>query len=277
MNESVDRYGVVGHPIAHSWSPFIHTLFARQTGQLLVYRMHDVAPESFWRFVHEFAAQAGRGLNVTLPHKLAAAELAHHVSARASVARAVNTLTFANDRILGDNTDGVGLVRDLCDNHGLQIARRRILIAGAGGAARGVLAPLLELQPVEIVVASRNAERARTLVTDFASLGPVRGCGLDDLSLGSFDLVINATSAGLSGEVPPIPADAISAATTCYDMAYAKTPTAFIRWARERGCERAVAGWGMLVEQAAESFSIWRGVRPQTAPVLEALARSSPR
>jgi shikimate dehydrogenase len=273
MNELLDRYGVVGHPIAHSWSPFIHALFARQTGQALEYKMYDVPSERFWDFVHEFAVQGGRGLNVTLPHKLAASQLTHEVTPRARIANAVNTLTFANDRILGDNTDGIGLVRDLCDNLGLTIARRRILIAGAGGAARGVLVPLLELQPVEIVVAGRNAARAQELVAEFATLGVVRGCGLDDLSLGSFDLVINATSAGLSGEVPPIPMDAISAATTCYDMAYAKTPTAFIRWARERGCERAVAGWGMLVEQAAESFNIWRGVRPQTAPVLEVLAR----
>jgi len=273
MTESLDRYGVVGHPIAHSWSPFIHGLFARQTGQALEYKMYDVTPENFWRFVHEFLVQGGRGLNVTVPHKLAASELTHEVTPRARIARAVNTLMFANDRILGDNTDGVGLVRDLCDNLGLTIARRRLLIAGAGGAVRGVLAPLLELQPVEIVVASRNGARAQELVAEFTALGPVRGCGLDDLSLGGFDLVINATSAGLSGEVPPIPEAAIGPATTCYDMAYAKTPTAFIRWAHERGCGRAVAGWGMLVEQAAESFNVWRGVRPQTAPVLEALTR----
>jgi shikimate dehydrogenase len=273
MSESLDRYGVVGHPIAHSWSPFIHALFARQTGQALEYKMFDVRPERFWQFVQEFSAHGGRGLNVTLPHKRAASELTHELTDRARSAHAVNTLTFANDRLLGDNTDGIGLVRDLRDNLGLTIARRRILIAGAGGAARGVLVPLLELEPVEIVVASRNAVRAQELVRDFATPGPVRGCGLDELSLGSFDLVINATSAGLAGEVPPIPVEAISAATTCYDMAYAKTPTAFIRWARERGCDRAVAGWGMLVEQAAESFNIWRGVRPQTAPVLEALAR----
>jgi shikimate dehydrogenase len=273
MNESLDRYGVVGHPIAHSWSPFIHGLFARQTGQALEYKLFDVQPGDFWRFVHEFSAQGGRGLNVTVPHKRAASELTHTLSPRARISRAVNTLSFANDRILGDNTDGVGLVRDLCENLGLKLARRRILIAGAGGAARGVLVPLLELEPIEIVVASRNAARAHELVADFAALGAVRGCGLQELSLGSFDLIINATSAGLAGEVPPIPTEAVSASTTCYDMAYAKTPTAFVRWAREQGCERAVPGWGMLVEQAAESFHIWRGVRPQTAPVLEALAR----
>lgn len=272
MSESPDRYGVVGHPIAHSWSPFIHGLFARQTGQTLVYRLYNVPPEQFRAHVLEFAAQDGRGLNITLPHKQSAAALVHEATPRAQLARAVNTLSFENGRILGDNTDGIGLIRDLRDNLGLTIAKRRVLIAGAGGAARGVLAPILEQQPVEVVVASRVAVRAEALVADFAALGSVRGCGLGDLSLGSFDIVINATSAGLSGEVPPIPNDAISAATTCYDMAYAKTPTAFVRWARERGCARAVQGWGMLVEQAAESFNLWRGVRPHTAGVLALLA-----
>jgi shikimate dehydrogenase len=267
----MDQYGVVGHPVAHSWSPFIHGMFARQTAQALTYRLFDVLPEQFNERVLAFASQGGLGLNVTVPHKLAAAALAEDSSERARRAGAVNTLSFENGRILGDNTDGAGLVRDLTQNLGLTVARRRVLIAGAGGAVRGVIAPLLELDPVELVIASRTADRAAALVTDFADLGAVRACGLAELSLGSFDLVINATSASLSGEVPAIPADAISASTTCYDMAYARTDTPFVRWARERGCARAVAGWGMLVEQAAESFEIWRGVRPDTATVLSVL------
>jgi shikimate dehydrogenase len=267
----MDQYGVVGHPVAHSWSPFIHGMFARQTAQALTYRLFDVSPEQFNERVLTLAAQGVLGLNVTVPHKLAAAALAGVSSERARRAGAVNTLSFDNGRIVGDNTDGAGLVRDLTQNLGLTVARRRVLIVGAGGAVRGVIAPLLELDPVELVIASRNADRAATLVADFAELGAVRACGLVELSLGSFDLVINATSASLSGEVPAIPADAISASTTCYDMAYARTDTPFVRWARQRGCARAVPGWGMLVEQAAESFEIWRGVRPDTATVLSVL------
>jgi shikimate dehydrogenase len=267
----MDQYGVVGHPVAHSWSPFIHGMFARQTAQALTYRLYDVPPEQFGDRVLELAAQGIRGLNVTVPHKLAAAGLAEALSERAQRAGAVNTLSFENGRILGDNTDGAGLTRDLQQNLGLSLANRRILIAGAGGAVRGVVAPLLELAPVELVIASRTADRALTLAEEFAGLGAVRACALGELSLGSFDLVINATSAGLSGEVPAIPAEAISAATTCYDMGYARTETPFVRWAREQGCARAVQGWGMLVEQAAESFELWRGVRPDTALVLSAL------
>jgi shikimate dehydrogenase len=272
----LDEYGVIGHPVAHSWSPFIHGMFARETGQALAYRLHDVPPDRFREHVLRFAASGGRGLNVTVPHKLAAAALAGELTPRAKRAGAVNTLILDREPMLGDNTDGAGLVRDLRDNLGLTVAKRRVLLAGAGGAARGVLAPLLELGPVEVVIASRAAERARALAADFAALGPVRGCAFDELLLGSFDLILNATSASLSGEVPAVPDAAVGAATVCYDMAYAKTDTPFVRWARERGCARAAQGWGMLVEQAAESFQIWRGVRPDTAPVLALLPRPDP-
>ncbi len=246
-NSRIDEYGVIGHPVAHSWSPFIHGLFARQTGQALVYRLHDVAPEHFREHVLRFAASGGRGLNITIPHKVAAAELAEELTARAERAGAVNTLSCDGARIRGDNTDGAGLVCDLRDNLGVAVAKRRILIAGAGGAARGVIAPLLELEPAELVIANRSAERARTLAAYFAKLGPVRGCAFGELAAGAFDLIINATSASLTGEVPAIPDAAVSAETVCYDMAYSKTDTAFVRWARARGCGCAVQGWGMLV------------------------------
>jgi shikimate dehydrogenase len=186
----MDQYGVVGHPVAHSWSPFIHGMFARQTAQALTYRLYDVSPEQFRDRVLEFAAQGGRGLNVTVPHKLAAAGLSEDLSERASRAGAVNTLSFENGRIIGDNTDGAGLVRDLTGNLGLTVAKRRVLIAGAGGAVRGVVAPLLELEPVELVIASRTADRAAALAADFAESGAVRACALAELSLGSFDLVM---------------------------------------------------------------------------------------
>jgi shikimate dehydrogenase len=267
-----DRYGVVGHPVSHSWSPFIHGLFARETGQDLTYRLFDFTPEEFAPHVREFFAGGGRGLNVTVPHKIAAVEIASDLTPRASHAGAVNTLALQKDgSVLGDNTDGAGLVRDLCDNQGLVITRRRILIVGAGGATRGVLAPLLALEPSEIVIANRTPERARGMAAAFADLGQTQGLAFDELAHEPFDLVINATSASLSGEVPAITADVIGPRTVCYDMAYGRSDTPFMSWAIRQGCARAIPGWGMLVEQAAESFRVWRGVKPGTAAVLAAL------
>jgi shikimate dehydrogenase len=275
VSDPLDQYGVIGHPVAHSWSPFIHGMFARQTNQAMSYRLYDVPPEQFEAYVLDFAARGGRGLNVTVPHKLAAARVARELSARAELAGAVNTLAFGGQRILGDNTDGAGLVRDLRDNLGVTLGHRRLLIAGAGGAARGVIGPLLELEPAQIVVAGRAAERARALAAEFAQRGAIIGRGLDDLLPAKFDVVINATSASLTGELPAIPPEAIHSAMLCYDMAYSKTETAFVRWSREQGCPRAVQGWGMLVEQAAEAFQLWRGVRPDTRPVLDLIPTTS--
>jgi shikimate dehydrogenase len=275
MNTPPDQYGVIGHPISHSWSPFIHGLFARQTEQAMVYRRFDVPPAKFRRHVMHFFLHGGRGLNVTLPHKLAAAGLANELTPRAERAGAVNTLMMQGENeIIGDNTDGEGLVRDLRDNCGVQIKGIRILILGAGGAARGVLAPLLELGPSEIVIANRTEARACTLAREFAALGNLIGCSFDSDLLKDFDLIINATSASTEGDSPVIPASLVSPRTTCYDMAYSKEKTPFVRWAESHGCARALQGWGMLVEQAAESFSVWRGIRPQTAPVLQALIAS---
>ena len=269
---SVDQYGVVGHPIAHSWSPFIHGLFARETGESMSYRLYDFTPAEFAPRVREFFRQGGRGLNVTLPHKIAALQLAQDLTARAAHAAAINTLALRSDgTLLGDNTDGSGLVRDLCDNLGIVITHRRVLIIGAGGAARGVLAPLLTLEPSETVIANRTLERAQSLATAFAKLGVVSAVGLEHVSGGPFDLVINATAASLSGDIPAVPVTVLGPETVCYDMAYGKSETPFVRWANKLGCTRALQGWGMLVEQAAESFRIWRGMRPSTAPVLAAL------
>jgi shikimate dehydrogenase len=272
LNAQPDQYGVIGHPVAHSWSPFIHGLFARQTGEHLVYRLHDVLPENFRAYVLDFFSRGGRGLNVTVPHKVAAAELANELTPRAERAGAVNTLAIQRDnRLLGDNTDGAGLVHDLRDNLSANLSGRRVLIVGAGGATRGVVAPLLVLRPAELVIANRTADRARAFAEDFKELGTIRGCGFDDLADTSYDVVINATSASLAGEIPAIPASVIKPDSLCYDMAYSKGDTPFLKWAKENGCAKAVQGWGMLVEQAAESFQLWRGVRPQTRPVLEAL------
>ena len=247
-------------------------MFARQTGEQLTYRLHDVLPQDFRAYVLDFFSRGGRGLNVTVPHKVAAAELASELTPRAERARAVNTLAVQRDnRLLGDNTDGAGLVHDLRDNLSLNLAGRRVLIVGAGGATRGVVAPLLVLRPAQLVIANRTADRAQALAADFKDVGAVHGCGFEELHEQAYDVVINATSASLAGEVPAIPASVIAADSLCYDMAYSKGDTPFLKWARENGCTRAIQGWGMLVEQAAESFQLWRGVRPQTGSVLEAL------
>jgi shikimate dehydrogenase len=247
-------------------------VFARDTGQQMTYRAYDVAPEEFTERVAGFFADGGRGLNITLPHKIVAVEVAQELTARAAHAAAVNTLALQGDNVLlGDNTDGGGLVRDLCDNLGLIITQRRVLILGAGGATRGVLAPLLGLEPAIVVIANRTPERAEALAAAFADLGVTQGVGFEYVGETPFDLIINATSASLSGDIPPIPAGAIGPQTVCYDLAYGRSAMAFVRWAQQAGCVRAVQGLGMLVEQAAESFRLWRGVRPQTAPVLAAL------
>ncbi|HEX6636260.1 MAG TPA: shikimate dehydrogenase [Steroidobacteraceae bacterium] len=267
-----DQYGVVGHPISHSWSPFIHGLFARQTDQSLVYRLYDIAPEDFRIQVLEFFTRGGRGLNVTVPHKEAAAELANELTLRADRAGAVNTLVLQNGTtLLGDNTDGHGLVTDMRKNLGLTITGERILILGAGGATRGVVEPLMSLNPTEVVIANRTPDRAVNLASLFQDLGAIRGCGFDDVGAEPFDIVINATAAGLSGSVPNVDASVIAPHTVCYDMSYSKSATPFVSWAIEQGCARAHKGWGMLVEQAAESFTLWRGVRPDTEPVLAVL------
>jgi shikimate dehydrogenase len=271
MSDAPDEYGVFGHPVSHSLSPFIHAMFARQTGQNISYRPYDVPPEEFAERVYSFFEQGGLGLNVTLPHKIAAVEVAHELTARAAHAAAVNTLAVHGDGILGDNTDGAGLVRDLCDNLGLVITKRRLLVLGAGGATRGILAPLLGLEPAMIVIANRTPERAEALAAAFSDLGTTQGVAFDYIEAAPFDLIINATSASLSGEIPPLPPAVITPQTVCYDLAYGKSATAFVRWAAQMGCKRALQGLGMLVEQAAESFRMWRGVRPATGGVLEAL------
>ena len=270
-----DQYGVVGHPVAHSLSPFIHAMFARQTGQEISYRLFDFAPEELDARIAAFFAQGGRGLNITLPYKVAAVARADELTARARHAGAVNTLAMRKDgTVLGDNTDGVGLTQDLCVNQPLIVTHRRVLVIGAGGAARGVLAPLLGLEPEVLVIANRTADRAKALAAAFGQLGNVHGVGFRDITGGSYDLVINATSASLTGEIPEVPATVIGAETFCYDMAYGKSDTPFVRWCGGLGCRAAVPGWGMLVEQAAESFRVWRGVRPLTGPVLSALNAS---
>ena len=266
-----DQYALFGYPVHHSWSPFIHGMFARQTGQDMVYRLHEVPPERFRNDVLEFFSHGGCGINVTLPHKRAAADLVNELTPRAQLADAVNTVVRRDEKLIGDNTDGAGLMADLARNPKLRWTSPRILILGAGGAARGALGPLLELQPRLLVIANRTLGRALALVREFADLGPVTACEFANLEHHRFDLIVNATSASLRGEVPLIPIDVVDSMTTCYDMAYGVGDTAFVAWAKRLGAGRAEQGWGMLVEQAAEAFYLWRGIKPDTAPVLEAL------
>jgi shikimate dehydrogenase len=272
MSTDTDQYGVAGHPISHSWSPFIHTWFARETGQAMSYRLYDIPPAQFAARVRELFASGVQGLNITLPHKIAAVDLTADLTERAAHASAVNTLVLCDDgSLLGDNTDGTGLLRDLRDNIGLNMEHWRVLLVGAGGAARGALAQLLAQEPAEVVIANRSPERAEALARAFAKVGPVEGVGLRYITGGAFDLIINTTSAGIQGATVPLPASVVSPDTICYDMHYGLNGTPFCRWSQAQGCSRAFQGWGMLVEQAAESFYVWRGVRPDTRGVLEAL------
>lgn len=265
-----DRYAVFGHPVGHSRSPWIHARFAALTGQALSYEARDVPAGDFPAALAAFLAEGGKGLNITVPHKLAAFAAAETLTPRAQRAGAVNTLAARVDGLLGDNTDGAGLLRDLQQNLGLDLAGKRLLLVGAGGAARGVLAPLLAARPASLVIANRDAGKAVSLAAGFAADGPVRGVALA-MAHGPFDIVINATSASLAGEVPVLPEDAVGNGSFCYDMAYGTGPTAFMRWVTAHGAGGVADGLGMLVEQAAESFALWRGVRPPTGPVLSEL------
>lgn len=265
-----DKYAVFGNPIAHSKSPDIHRQFAEQTGQDLSYSKQLVAEDGFEAAANEFFANGGKGLNITVPFKQDAYAYVARTTPRARRAGAVNTLSLeADGTILGDTTDGVGLVGDIVHNLGWEIRHKKVLILGAGGAVRGVLEPLLEQQPQHVVIANRTVDKALQLAKGFAEFGYLLGCGFDMLGEQQFDLVINGTSASLQGDMPPLPDSLINpdAGTACYDMLYGAEPTPFMKWAAERGA-LVSDGLGMLVGQAAESFALWRGVRPETAPVI---------
>ena len=267
-----DRYAVIGNPIAHSRSPQIHSAFAKQTGEDLEYHRILGAQERIEEQIHGFFAEGGKGMNITVPFKEDAWRLADERSPRARSAGAANTRVLLPDRRLrADNTDGIGLVRDLTENHGVAIRNRRILLLGAGGASRGVARPLLDELPAQLLIANRTATKAIDLARELADLGPVRGCGLEELSGQRFDLIVNGTAAGLAGHIPEIPDDCLIPGGITYDMMYSDKPTAFVRWGLEHEATLALDGLGMLVEQAAESFFLWRGVRPETREVIRSL------
>ncbi len=274
MSSGPGRYVLFGHPVSHSWSPFIHGLFARQVDHVVDYKVQDVAPGGFRHAVINFFVQGGGGANVTLPHKPAAAEIVNELSARAERARAVNTIVRrSSTELYGENTDGAGLVTDLTRNLDVKVHGARLLVLGAGGATRGVLAPLLEEEPREVRIANRTPERAEALREEFSDLGEVSASGFDAIEDRPWDIIINATAASLAGEVPELPERVVGRETVCYDLAYGRGDTVFMRWAQERGSQRAYKGWGMLVEQAAEAYLLWHGVRPETKPVMGALLR----
>jgi len=271
----MDRYAVIGNPVAHSKSPQIHAAFARQTGQQLRYEALLAPLDGFAAAVARFRAAGGRGANVTVPFKLEAHALAERRSARAEAAGAVNTLAFDAQGIFGDNTDGAGLVRDLVANLHCRLAGSRILLLGAGGAARGAIAPLIAERPMQLVIANRTVAKAEALAARFQPAAPggvaLSAAGFDALAGRCFDLVINATAASLADQAPPLPAGLYADGALAYDMMYGSGDTAFLAAARRAGAQRLADGLGMLVEQAAESFLLWRGVRPDTAPVLASL------
>jgi shikimate dehydrogenase len=265
--ESVpDRYAVIGNPIGHSKSPQVHALFAQQTQQTMVYERLLAPLDNFAGAVRDFIAQGGRGANVTVPFKLEAFALAQELTPRAQSAGAVNTLSFSAGRIKGDNTDGIGLVRDIMINAAVPLKGRSVLLLGAGGAARGVILPLIEANIASLVIANRTQDRAQELAQHFsASIVPVSALTFGQLDR-TFDVIINATSASLSSDLPPVPDAVFGPDTLAYDMMYSAQPTIFMQHAAQRGAH-VRDGLGMLVEQAAESFQIWRGVRPETASV----------
>ncbi len=269
--ERPKKYAVMGNPVAHSLSPRIHQLFAAQFGIRLEYSAIQVDPGGFAQAVDQFRANGGQGLNVTVPYKLEAFRLAQRLSERAQFAGAVNTLKFGTNEIFGDNTDGAGLVRDLSENLHCALGGRRVLVVGAGGAVRGVLGPLRATRPATLVIANRTVDKAHELAALFYDDAQVHGCGLAQLTGEDFDIVINGTSSSLHDEVPALPPGLFAGGALAYDMMYRAQPTAFMQWAQAQGATRVVDGIGMLVEQAAESFLLWHGKRPETLSVINSL------
>ncbi len=268
----IDTYAVVGHPVAHSKSPFIHTEFARQTGRLMRYEALLAPLDGFEQTVSAFRQNGGKGMNITVPFKFEAHALATRLTDRARAAQAVNTFRFeANGEILGDNTDGIGLVRDIETNLNFPLADKHILLMGAGGAASGVLLPLLRKRPAVLAIANRTLEKAQLLQQRFANEGNITVGYYRDFSGKYFDLVINATSASLHDELPPLPAGMFGNTSLAYDMLYSSRLTPFLEFAGTQGAAQLADGAGMLVEQAAESFLLWHGIRPETGAVIKRL------
>ena len=266
-----DRYAVIGNPVLHSKSPAIHTAFAKETGEDIYYGMIEAPLDGFHMAANAFRESGGRGLNVTTPFKLDAFAMATHRSERAQLAGAVNAIKFDGDRVLAENFDGIGLVHDIEINLGYAIRGKRILLMGAGGAARGTLQPFLERQPAVLHIVNRTPEKAKALAREYVGQGSIFGDGYDALGGEHFDIIVNATSASLRDETPALPKSVFGDGSLAYDLVYGKGLTPFLRCATDAGVARIADGAGMLVEQAAEAFAWWRGVRPDTRPLIEEL------
>ena len=272
---NLPRYAVVGNPVSHSKSPLIHQLFATQTGITLEYTTIQAQEENFSDVVTHFFAQGGKGLNITVPFKEKACRLIQQCSKRADLAKAVNTLLINTEgKLYGDNTDGVGLVTDIKLNHNFDLAAKRILILGAGGAVRGVLSALVKESPTSITLMNRTASKALQLKEAFKAVFTINIASYDEASHQQYDLIINGTSLSLQGNLPPIQSTILAGDCCCYDMMYGKQDTVFIHWAKERGAGLALDGLGMLVEQAAESFYLWHGIKPVTSTVIKTVKTS---
>lgn len=274
MTSTTDHYAVFGNPISHSKSPILHKAFADENKQNLVYEAQCVDEDKFRLAADKFFAEGGLGLNITVPFKTDAYHYANRLSSRAKRAGAVNTLFLEGNHIVGDNTDGAGLVTDITQNLSWSIKDSDVLIVGAGGAVRGVLEPLIEQEPKSITIVNRTIEKANLLAEEFNDLYKIKVCSFSELEKQTFDLIINGTSASLSGDLPPLPNNLIQNNTHCYDMMYARDLTPFLAWAKTLGSQFLSDGLGMLVCQGAESFFIWRGIRPSTKKVINNLRNS---
>ncbi len=265
-NSNIDQYAVIGNPIEHSKSPDIHLLFADQTGEQLNYKKLFADEDKFSRVVTEFFTNGGKGLNVTVPFKNNACEFVDELTDYAAHAGAVNTIYIGkNNKLIGDNTDGIGLLRDLKKSLRIQIENKKILIIGAGGATQGIVEPLLNEQPDQLLIANRTVSKAEVIAEQFITFGEVKSCALDEIPKQPFDVVLHATSAGLQGHNVTLPTEILSANTCCYDLLYSDQDTPFMQWAKQYKSGKVVDGFGMLLEQAAEAFYLWRGKRPDTA------------
>ncbi len=275
IDRSVSHFAVFGNPVQHSKSPRIHSLFARQFDIALSYQAILIEPADFTDAVNEFSALGGKGLNITVPFKEKAWSLCDELSQRASTAQSVNTIWFdEHAKIHGDTTDGQGLINDLTVNHQFDLKSKKVLILGAGGTVRSILEPLLQQLPTSVHIANRTVSKAEELSATFATLGDIDACGYDELVGNVYDIIINATSLSLQGEVPAIPDNILADSACCYDLMYSDQATAFMQWAREQGASVILDGLGMLVEQAAEAFRIWHGVTPETTSVITELRSS---
>lgn len=268
-----DTYAVIGNPIGHTKSPFIHSAYAEQTGQDLAYTVIEAAPDGFRQAAEAFRAAGGCGMNVTAPFKIDAFNYATDLTEQARLAGAVNALKFEGDKVFAQNFDGIGLVRDIVHNLGFPICGRKVLLLGAGGAARGAIVPILEQKPARLLIVNRTESKAHALVEQFAAYGDLSASSYPELSLSlqAFDIVINATSASLRGELPPVHTGVFSPDGLAYELVYGKGLTPFLRLAQITAAQRLADGVGMLVEQAAEAFAWWRGVRPDTQSVIKTL------